>query len=268
MIPTPHSKHDVHHGTHPGETGKNNEDRYAVANFYGNDGDAVTLALVCDGIGGNRAGEVASDLAVKAISEAIGRSSGADYGVILDQAISLAARSVYESAHGRPEFKGMGTTCAVALLVGRRLYTAYAGDSRIYLARRGGIIQTSVDHTFVQEAIELGLLTPDDAKTHPHRHVVRRHLGGDANVKADFRLRLSEAEAPEQSMRNQGVLLDPGSKLLLCSDGLSDLVEAPELLQVLESNKPRGAVDKLIKMARERGGHDNITVIVVYIADD
>jgi protein phosphatase len=149
--------------------------------------------------------------------------------------------------------------------VGRRLYTAYAGDSRIYLARRGGLVQTTVDHTFVQEAIELGLLTPEDAKTHPHRHVVRRHLGGDPNVKADFRLRLAEAEAPEQQMRNQGVLLDPGSKLLLCSDGLSDLVEAPEILQVLESHNPRGAVETFIQMARDRGGHDNITAIAIYV---
>jgi protein phosphatase len=265
MIPTPHAAHELHHGTHPGETGKNNEDRYTVANYYGEGGDTVTLALVCDGIGGNRAGEVASDLAVKAIGEAVARSSGTDYPGILDGAISLAARSVYESAHGRAEFKGMGTTCVAALLVGRRLFTAYAGDSRLYLARRGGIVQTTVDHTFVQEAIELGLLKPDEAKNHPHRHVVRRHLGGDPNVKADFRLRLSEAEAPEQSMRNQGVLLDPGSKVLLCSDGLSDLVEAPEILQVLNTNKPRGAVERLIKMARERGGHDNITVIAIYI---
>jgi serine/threonine protein phosphatase PrpC len=265
MIPTPHSAHELHHGTHPGETGKNNEDRYAVHNFYGEGGDAVTLAVVCDGIGGNRAGEVASDLAVKVIAEAVARSSGAVYGAILDQAVSLAARSVYESAQGRPDLKGMGTTCAVALLVGRRLYTAYAGDSRLYLARRGGILQISVDHTFVQEAIELGLLTPVEAKNHPHRHVVRRHLGGDPNVKADFRLRLSEAEAPEESMRNQGVLLDPGSKLLLCSDGLSDLVEAPEILQVLDTQPARGAVETLIQMARERGGHDNITVIAIYI---
>lgn len=265
MIPTPHSAHDVHQGTHPGETGKNNEDRLAVHNFYGDGGEAVTLALICDGIGGNRAGEVASDLAVKVISEAVGRSSGSDYTAILDQAMSLAARSVYESASGQAEFKGMGTTCAAALLVGRRLYTAYAGDSRIYLARRGKIIATTVDHTFVQEAIEMKLLTPDEAKNHPHRHVVRRHLGGDPNVKADFRLRLSESEKPEQSMRNQGVLLDPGSKLLLCSDGLSDLVEAPEILKVLQKSKPRGAVETLIKLARERGGHDNITVIAIYI---
>jgi protein phosphatase len=265
MIPTPHSAHDVHYGTHPGETGKNNEDRYAVANFYGEGGDTVTLALVCDGIGGNRAGEVASDLAVKVISEAVARSSGSDYPAILDHAMGLAARGVYESANGRPEFKGMGTTCVAALLVGRRLFTAYAGDSRIYLARRGGLVQTTVDHTFVQEAIEMGLLKPEEAKNHPHRHVVRRHLGGDPNVKADFRLRLSEAEAPEQSMRNQGVLLDPGSKLLLCSDGLSDLVEAPEIHKILDGNKPRGAVERLIKLARERGGHDNITVIAIYI---
>jgi protein phosphatase len=147
----------------------------------------------------------------------------------------------------------------------RRLYTAYIGDSRSYLVRRGSIVQTSVDHTFVQEAIEGGLLTPAEAKNHPHRHVVRRHMGGDPNVRADFRLRLSDDELPEQSMRNQGVLLDPGSQLVLCSDGLSDLVEAGEILQVLSAFPPSKAVDELIILARRRGGHDNITAIVMQV---
>ena len=265
MIPTPHTDLTVGHGTHPGETGKNNEDRYAVSNYYGNEGEPVTLAVIADGIGGNQAGEVASDLAVKTITQAIGRSPGGDYALVLDQAIGQAAQAVVTAAKTRPDLKGMGTTCAIALVAGRRLFTAYIGDSRIYLARRGAIVQASVDHTFIQEAIESGLLTPEEAKDHPHRHVVRRHIGADPSVRGDFRLRLSEAEAPEQSMRNQGLLLEEGSQVLLCSDGLSDLVDANAILRALQRSKPQGAVDDLILLARRRGGHDNITVIVLQI---
>ena len=265
MIPTPHSDLAVGQGTHPGETGKNNEDRFGVSAYYGEGGEQVTLAVIADGIGGNQAGEVASDLAVKTITRSVGRSSGIDYSDILNQALSQTASAVFEAAKARTDLRGMGTTCVAALLAGRRLFTAYIGDSRAYLARRGGILQTTVDHTFVQEAIEHGLLTPEEAKTHPHRHVVRRHLGADPNVRADFRLRLSETEPPETSMRNQGVLLDPGSRLVLCSDGLSDLVEPDEILRILDRNAPQGAVDELILLARKRGGHDNITVIVIQV---
>jgi protein phosphatase len=265
MIPTPHSDLTIGHGTHPGETGKNNEDRYAVHFFYGEGGETVTLAVVADGIGGNRAGEVASDLAVRHVVQAVGQATGVDYAQILNQALAQAAQGVLEAAQRSPDLKGMGTTCAAVLVAGRRLFSAYVGDSRIYLARRRAIIQASVDHTFVQEAIESGLLTPAEAKNHPHRHVVRRHLGGDANVRADFRLRLAEHEAPEQSMRNQGILLEPGSQVLLCTDGLSDLVDADEILQVLNALSPQKAVDELILLARRRGGHDNITVIVLLV---
>ena len=265
MIPTPHSDLTVGHGTHPGETGKNNEDRYQISSYYGEGGEQVTLAVIADGIGGNQAGEVASDLAVKTLTRSVSKSAGTDYGVILDQAMSAAARAVVDAAQARPDLRGMGTTCVAALIAGRRLYTAYIGDSRSYLARRGGILQTTVDHTFVQEAIEHGLLTPEEARNHPHRHVVRRHMGSDPNVRADFRMRLTETEPPETSMRNQGVLLDPGSRLVLCSDGLSDLVEPDEILRILERNAPQGAVDELILLARRRGGHDNITVIVIQV---
>jgi protein phosphatase len=265
MIPTPHSDVTIGHGTHPGETGKNNEDRYAVQSYYGDGGALVNVAVIADGIGGNRAGEVASDLAVRRLVQAVGRASGSDYPQILDQAVSQAARAVHEAAQTNPDLKGMGTTCVAAILAARRLYTAYIGDSRIFLVRRGAIVQTSVDHTFVQEAIEGGLLTAAEARTHPHRHVVRRHMGGDPNVRADFRLRLAEDELPEQSMRNQGVLLDPGSQVVMCSDGLSDLVETPEILQVLTAFPPAKSVEELIILARRRGGHDNITVIVMQV---
>ena len=265
MIPTPHSDLTFGQGTHPGETGKNNEDRFAVIAYYGDGGEQVTLAVIADGIGGNQAGEVASDLAVKTIARSVGKSAGMDYAAILDQALQQTASAVFEAAKARPDLRGMGTTCVAVLLAGRRLYTAYVGDSRAYLARRGGILQTTVDHTFVQEAIEHGLLTPEEAKNHPHRHVVRRHLGADPNVRADFRLRLTATEPPETSMRNQGVLLDPGSRVVLCSDGLSDLVEPDEILLILDHNTPQGAVDELILLARKRGGHDNITVIVLQV---
>ncbi|MCC7360788.1 MAG: serine/threonine-protein phosphatase [Anaerolineales bacterium] len=265
MIPTPHSDLTIGHGTHPGETGKNNEDRYGVQSFYGEAGESITLGVIADGIGGNRAGEVASDLAVQNILRAVSQSAGNDYPQILNQAVSQAAKAVNQAALSNADLKGMGTTCAVALIAGRRLFTAYVGDSRIYLARRGGILQTSVDHTFVQEAIETGLLTPAEAKTHPHRHVVRRHLGNDPNVRADFRVRLAADEPPEVSMRNQGVLLEPGCQVLVCSDGLSDLVEAGEILQVLTALPPQKAVEELILLARKRGGHDNITVIAMLV---
>ena len=265
MIPTPHSDLIIGHGTHPGETGKNNEDRYGLQNYYGEGGETITLAVIADGIGGNRAGEVASDLAVQSVLKAVSQSAGTDYPQMLNNAVSQAAKAVNERARSNADLKGMGTTCAVALVAGRRLFTAYVGDSRIYLARRGSIIQTSVDHTFVQEAIETGLLTPAEAKTHPHRHVVRRHLGSDPNVRADFRVRMGLDEAPEQSMRNQGVLLEPGAVVLICSDGLSDLVEGEEMLQVLNALPPQKAVDELILLARRRGGHDNITVIVMQV---
>jgi PPM family protein phosphatase len=265
MIPTPQGTLKAGHATHPGETGKNNEDRYALA-FYRNDsGEPVTLAIIADGIGGNRAGEVAAEMVVKAVISAVEQSSGSEYSSILNQAMSHAALAVYEAAAANPHLKGMGSTCAAALVVGRRLYTAYIGDSRIYILRRGGIVQASVDHTFVQEAIELGLITAAEARTHPHRHVVRRHLGGDPAVKADFRLRLADDEPPEHSMRNQGLLLDPGSMLFLCSDGLSDLVEADEIFAALSQQAPQAAAESLVLLARQRGGHDNITVIILQV---
>jgi PPM family protein phosphatase len=265
MKPSRKSALTIGHATHPGETGKNNEDRYSLTFYEGQDGEPLTLAVVADGIGGNRAGEVAAELVVRTVAEAVGRSSGSDYSAMLDQAVSQAARAVVEAAASRPELKGMGSTCTAALFAGRRLYTAYVGDSRIYVVRRGEIMQASVDHTFVQEAIEMGLLTAGEAKNHPHRHVVRRHLGGEPNVKADFRLRLSEDEPPEHSMRNQGVLLEPGSKVVLCTDGLSDLVEAPEMFKALNGSQPQASADALVLLARQRGGHDNITVIVVQV---
>jgi len=252
-------------GTHPGETGKNNEDCYAVKTFHPAGGESLTLGLVADGIGGHRAGEVASELAVRVITEVVGQSAGQDYHAILAEAFVQAARRVAEHALSKPEYQGMGTTCVAALIAGQRLYTAYVGDSRLYLIQHQTIRQISIDHTWVQEAMEHGLLTREEARQSPQRHVVRRHLGNNPDVQPDFRLRLAAAETPEQSERNQGLRLEPGDSVLLCSDGLGDLAEEAEILNALTASEPQAAVEALIALARQRGGPDNITVVVMQV---
>jgi protein phosphatase len=267
MIPSQHSDLHLGHGTHPGESGKNNEDAYAVKVFRTLTGNhTATLAAVADGIGGHLAGEVASDLAVKSVIEVVAESADADYRAVLEQAVGRAARVVAERAQSDPEYQGMGTTLALALVVGRRLYTAYVGDSRLYLVRHQTIRQISVDHTWLEAAIEHGFITREEAKRHPNQHVVLRHLGKNPEMKGDFRLRLYHTETLEQAQQNQGLPLEPGDAVVVCSDGLSDLVEGEEILDTLVRNgDPQATVDELIALARSRGGHDNITVIVMQV---
>ncbi|MGH2522985.1 MAG: PP2C family protein-serine/threonine phosphatase, partial [Anaerolineales bacterium] len=202
---------------------------------------------------------------VQTMIETVGRSHERDYRALLEQALTHTAEVVAEQARSGTSLMGMGTTLAVALVAGRRLYAAYVGDSRLYLIRNQTIRQISVDHTWVQEAIEHRLITREEAKQHPNRHVVRRHLGGRPDVPADFRLRLSDSESPAQSERNQGLRLHPGEAVLLCSDGLSDLVEEEEILSAFNPHDPQGTVEALIVLARARGGHDNITVVILQV---
>lgn len=255
--------------THPGETGKNNEDHYAVRTFTAPDAQPVTLAIVCDGVGGNRAGEVASALAVDVISHRVAESDGDDYRAIFTEAVAQASREIANLADTNLEYKGMATTCAIAVVHGRQLFTAYVGDSRLYLYRRGPdrIRQISVDHTWLQAAVEHGLIKPEDAPAHPNQHVLLRHLGSKSDAKPDFRLKLADYESPEDAETNQGMAIDPGDTVLLCSDGLSDLVKSDEIGVALRVYAPAKAVDELITLARQRGGHDNITVIVLRLPD-
>jgi protein phosphatase len=266
MLPAP-SELLIAHDTHPGETGKNNEDNHAVASWLTPAGTPITLAVVADGIGGNRAGEVASALVIETILETVPTSPHADYRVLIRQAIGEAARRVVEQAETSAKLHGMGTTCVMALIAGRELYAAYIGDSRLYLLRENSIQQLSVDHTWIQEAIELRLLTRAEAKTHPHRHVVRRHIGEDPNVPPDFRLRLANGEPDTHAEQNQGLVLAPGQMVLLCSDGLTDLVEDQEIFTICQAQLVDEAVQELITLARQRGGHDNITVILVRVPE-
>ena len=258
----------VGHQTHPGETGKNNEDSYTVAAFKASGGKTtITLGMVADGVGGNLAGEVASSIAVETVSQMLEQSEVLDPKEFFTKSFAEITRRIGTYLNDNPEVGNPGTTAAAALIVDRRLYTAYLGDSRIYLLRNGEIRQLSSDHTAIQEAIDNGLLTPDEAeKAVAYHHIIRRYLGAQSDPVPDFRLRLRETETAEQSERNQGYQLLPNDIVLVCTDGLHDLVKPHEIrAALLENSTPQKAVDALVLLARQRGGHDNITIVALQI---
>lgn len=256
--------------THPGMKGKNNEDRYGVsAHRLGERGrDPSLLATVCDGIGGHRAGEVAAEMAVEIISRTVAESDAHNPLAILRLAITRASQAIHEQAEREPAQAGMGATCTCAWVIGDRLFVAYVGDSRMYLLRGDTIRQLTTDHTWVQEAIEFGALTPEQARGHPNAHVIRRYLGSASPAAVDFRLRLHQGETDEQAEANQGMQILPGDRLLLCSDGLTDLVDNEEVLDALTERPREAALQYLVGLANERGGHDNITIVVLEAPPD
>ena len=250
--------------SHPGLTGKNNEDRYSVCAYTGEAEKPVLFAVVSDGIGGHRAGEVAAELAVNYIVEKVSLSDGKNPLEIMESAIHSASEAIASRSASKPEQQGMGATCACVWVEGDRLYTAYIGDSRIYLVRDGKIQRLTVDHTWVQEAIERGIITADQAHDHPNVHVIRRHLGQAELPEVDYRLRLNPEDGIEQAKQNQGTQLRAGDILLMCSDGLTDLVWDDEILRLITTrNALKSAAEDLVAQANERGGHDNITVVLI-----
>jgi protein phosphatase len=252
-------------GSHPGRTGKENEDRFGVTGFQTREqrGEPSLLAVLCDGIGGQRAGEVAAEMGVEIITRHVAESSPNAPLKTLEEALHKASAAIYEAAQSDRGRSGMGTTCACAWIIGRRLYTANLGDSRIYLLRGKDFIQLSTDHTWLQEAREAGLIPEgEDLSGHPNAHVIRRYLGSKTVPQPDFRLWVFEGESDAEALRNQGLQLEPGDTLLLCSDGLTDLVRDEEIRAILRGHRVADIPDILIRMANERGGHDNITVVI------
>lgn len=251
--------------SHAGMSGKNNEDRYGLFSYRlsAADDTPALLAVVADGIGGHRAGEIAADLAVETISKVVGESNAREPVKTLSDAIIQAGELIRDQAEGEMSQKGMGATCACVWLIGEKMYTATVGDSRIYLIRDQQIQQLSTDHTWVQEALDHGALTPEQARNHPNVHVIRRYLGSPQPVVPDVRLRLKPEDDDTQAERNQGARLRPMDRLLLCSDGLTDLVKDSEILAALQTNPLEAAVQYLINLANHRGGHDNITIIAL-----
>ncbi|HKI53616.1 MAG TPA: protein phosphatase 2C domain-containing protein [Anaerolineales bacterium] len=271
MIRTSRAHLRIEAHTHPGMSGKNNEDRYAVASFHANEKDRtpVVFAVLADGIGGHQGGEVAAELAVNHIMQSVAKGDGKFSQHIIEQAVNEASSAIASHSSTNDELKGMGATCVIVWIIENKLYTAYVGDSRIYLMRAGQIQQLTIDHSWVQEAIEKGILTPELARDHPNVHVIRRYLGSPVPPEPDFRLTLSEGEDAKQAENNQGMELQPNDVLLLCSDGLTDLVWNDEILEVVRTKSSlKEASRALVDLANERGGHDNITVVLIGVPED
>jgi protein phosphatase len=247
--------------------GKENEDRLAVSSYRINENNPTgsVFAIVSDGIGGHRAGEVAAEMAVEGISQMVAESNASRPLEILDNAIQVTSDAIATKGKDNTQRLGMGTTCACAWVIGNQLFTASVGDSRIYLLRGAGLTQLTVDHTWVQEAVERGILDPKDARNHPNVHVIRRYLGSAKTPQADVRLRLATDETDTQSRSNQGLRLLPGDLLLLCTDGLTDVLENAEIIQAVRALDLRPAAQALVDLACARNGRDNITVVMMLV---
>ncbi len=250
--------------SHAGMTGKNNEDRFAISSYSTEADRPVLFAVLSDGIGGHRAGEVAAELTVNYISETVSQSNGKNPIQIMESAIHAASQAIAARSASNEEQHGMGSTCACVWIEGTSLFIAYVGDSRVYLVRDGSIQRLTIDHTWVQEAVDKGIITPAQARGHPNVHVLRRHLGSVELPDVDFRMRLNGNEDTQRAHDNQGASLQPGDILLMCTDGLTDMVWDDEILRlILTRNSLKSAAEDLIAQANERGGRDNITVILI-----
>ena len=213
------------------------------------------LFAVADGMGGHEAGEVASAMALAALREALasqGRSPAAlrtPAHEALAEGVRVANREVFEVGRHRPEDARMGTTLVTTLIRDGEAVFASVGDSRIYRVRDGTLDQLSRDHSLVGELVARGEMTPEEARHSPHKHVITRALGVEPAVEVDA---WSEA-------------LKPGDLFLLCSDGLTDEVTDPEILDTLLAGGPdlEAACQGLIDLANRRGGRDNITALLV-----
>jgi serine/threonine protein phosphatase PrpC len=207
------------------------------------------LFIVADGMGGHAAGEVASEIAVDTVSNMYYQEDSADVAVSLLRAIKRANTSIHQRAAENMLRTGMGTTCVAAVLRGNMGYIANVGDSRAYLLRGNSVKQISQDHSWVAEQVRAGLLTEEQARTHAQRNVITRCLGTQAEVEVDvFHEELQE-----------------GDSLVLCTDGLSGLVNDEELQRIVDQFVPQESVYHLVERANENGGPDNITAIVVRV---
>ncbi|HXG66185.1 MAG TPA: Stp1/IreP family PP2C-type Ser/Thr phosphatase [Blastocatellia bacterium] len=210
--------------------------------------DKGMLFLVCDGMGGHSGGEVASGLAVKVIGQAYYESDGGPIEA-LEKAFRKANKAIFDVARKNGGLQGMGTTGTALVLHNGRAIAAHVGDSRLYLVRDGQIYLMTQDHSAVMEMVKQGILSLDEARHHPDKNVILRALGSHEEV--------------EVSVWDEPFPVREGDRFLLCSDGLYDLVQDEEIRQIVRASAPEVACANLVSLAKQRGGHDNVTVIVI-----
>ena len=233
--------------TDVGQLRKANEDSYAVSSEEG-------LFVVADGMGGHAAGQLASEVCCRAMERAIqvSRSGGASLSERLRQAVLHANHEIYATAQKQPELQGMGTTVVAVLAGGGRAALAHVGDSRVYRVRTHRIRQLTDDHSLVGELVRRKEISPDAAREHPHRHVLTRALGVRPRVEPDL------AE----------VSLQPDDVFVLCSDGLTNHVHDDEIGKTVGGDLDlQEAAERLVDLANQRGGDDNITVVMVKVEE-
>jgi PPM family protein phosphatase len=234
-----------------GNVRSNNED---IGMFYRIADDDITrekgyLLIVADGMGGHKAGEVASKMATEIISQEYFKQNG--NGSIeknLFKAFTLANKRIYDLATTQKAYHGMGTTCSAFVVAGDTVYYAHVGDSRGYFFKNNSIVRITQDHTYVQELVNKGEITAKEADTHPKRNILTNAMG----TKPELRIDTGKCN----------YLFEINDRLMLCSDGLYDYLDENELAEILSSRSLQEAAEYMIAEAKKRGGHDNITVVL------
>jgi serine/threonine protein phosphatase PrpC len=233
---------------------QNNEDQYAYWEPVADEEFARKgrLAIVADGMGGHEGGQEASRIAVETIQEVFADTVDGDPQSLLLAGFQAAHQRIVQYADGHPELHGMGTTATAIALVDHELFYAHVGDSRLYLVRGAGISRVTHDHSYVGRLVQNGIISSAEAETHPQRHILTAALGAGGEV---------SPEAPPQP-----IALQKGDVLVLCTDGLWSLLSENEIQTIVAGNEPPQACQALIKLTKDRGGPDNITVQVIRVA--
>ncbi len=223
-------------------------------------GEELLLAVVCDGMGGANAGQLASRLAldsfmnyvtkqIEAFGEDISKPENIPFEKILRDGVKITNKAVFSKAVEKEEYKGMGTTLVAVLCAGNVLYTVNVGDSRMYSLSHDELCQITHDHSYVQSLVDNGSISAEEAKNHPEKNIILRAIGTTSNIEPDVFI--------SESL--------PGA-VLLCSDGLSNMVSDREICEILSSDaNVEEMTDTLISTANDAGGRDNITAIVILL---
>jgi protein phosphatase len=225
-----------------GQVREANEDSYLVDE---------PLFVVADGMGGHIAGDVASSTAVSVISGNAATATAENLET-LAELVRSANKAIWEKAGEDPNLRGMGTTCTLMLVDNSRAHFAHVGDSRAYLMRGGELSQITEDHTLVERMVKEGRLKPEEAESHPQRSIITRALGVDSDVEVDL----------------MSLDLQPGDRIVLNSDGLSSMISDEAIAGPLrEETDPQVASERLVELANQAGGEDNVTVVIVDVTD-
>lgn len=234
--------------THVGNVRVNNEDTYRVLHVRR---AHVLVGVVADGMGGHAAGEVASRIAVvrscASLQHALRRKEDANVGELMLRAFTIANKAICKAVADNPDCSGMGTTMTMACFQGDTLVLGHVGDSRAYLLRDGVWRRLTKDHSFVQELVDAGKITDEEAAKHPQRNIITRALGTQESVPIDIDV----------------LSWQKGDKLLLCTDGAHDMINDTLLKTCVQDNDPQEGADAIVAEALNAGGRDNITAIII-----